>query len=650
MTFGTHKIQENSAFFQGHIGQFFSKNKFSFEIISNSEDRNRTEQINTAKYKPLFLRTINTFISKRKNEGFEADLVSAENLSIQGIRFVDNERDEGVSGFYRFSPQAGICKKENCNQYFIMGEDRRCGHSANDEWEQITFLAYCDVCGRHVPMHLMTNINHDCPTCKEKNSLRRLKWGKKDELSSYWVECVNPKCHYKTGLYFYKCDHTIRNPEQILSTKPKKGFKGVPARAQTIVHPYVLSIPDIPQDFEIDSSGRRNREGKYFSEAFGKLFSSDVEESFFFIPEFREMIQNDDSFWALSRIEDECEELDLDISNRNNWTIKELLRLIRSIIKEVHSKISEGGKSDLLRSRYGIDKIADALLKVKDIGIDENDLQGMFLLTPGGGTEGGKLTPLKKEKPASAPENYAEWQQKYGLQQVIHIANFNMIQALLGTITGSTRRDPLLFDLIMTGDRKNKIPTVFVRDFLTEGVVFQLDFNKILYWLEQNRVSIGIDPALKILPIRGSAENHFRSIITQHEECLQAVAVLLHTYCHMLIQQSTIDTGLDIQSLAERIYPKSAAFFIYSTSGVNIGGLEFTYDYHLEDWFKRMYEIASDCPQDPACLIDEGGSCNACSYVPEFVCERFNQDLDRSTLIGEARFGVGYLNNLALEP
>ena len=244
-------------------------------------------------------------------------------------------------------------------------------------------------------------------------------------------------------------------------------------------------------------------------------------------------------------------------------------------------------------------------------------------------TENGKLVPKKRNQPNLLIENYSDWLDKYGLKQVIHIANFNMIQALIVTITGSTRRDPLLFDPIMTGKKNNKKPTVFVRDFLTEGLVFQLDYNRLLHWLDKNKMSI--DPTIKTIPIDGDAENNFRSIVSKNERFNHAVKVLLHTYCHMLIQQSTIDTGLEIQSLSERIYPKTASFFIYSTSGLNIGGLEFTYDYHLEDWFKRMYEIASDCPQDPACMIDEGGACNACSYVPEFVCERFNQDLDCST-------------------
>ena len=49
-------------------------------------------------------------------------------------------------------------------------------------------------------------------------------------------------------------------------------------------------------------------------------------------------------------------------------------------------------------------------------------------------------------------------------------------------------------------------------------------------------------------------------------------------------------------------------------------------------------------------MIDEGGSCNACSYVPEFVCEQFNQDLNGSTLVGGPQFETGYLNKSGYMP
>ena len=121
-----------------------------------------------------------------------------------------------------------------------------------------------------------------------------------------------------------------------------------------------------------------------------------------------------------------------------------------------------------------------------------------------------------------------------------------------------------------------------------------------------------------------------------------SVKTLLHTFAHLLIQQSSIDTGLDIRSLSENIYPKSGAILIYSTNEVNIGGLEYTFDFHMGDWLSRVKDLAEDCPQDPGCIEDELGACNACSYLPEFVCRYFNQDLDRASLIGGIRYVKGF--------
>ena len=225
-------------------------------------------------------------------------------------------------------------------------------------------------------MHLMTNIGHDCKKCHYKNSLNKLKWTKKDDLSTYSVECIN--CHHTERLYFYECDHTIHYTNQILSNKPKKRFKGVPSRAQTIIHPYVISIPDIPQEYEIDSSGRRNRDGMFLSEAFRELFPPGLEESLLYLSEFHAAIKRDDSFWESSKIEDLCEELNLNIETKNDWGSSDVQRLIRSIIKDVKVKVSEGGDPTKLKIKYCIGKIMDSLNQVKEIDIDENDLQGMF--------------------------------------------------------------------------------------------------------------------------------------------------------------------------------------------------------------------------------------------------------------------------------
>jgi len=634
-----HSIPESSCFFQGHIGQFFSRkfNKsLSFRIQSNYSDLDTLNEFNVEKYRPVFSRIINRKIALRKQDGGDFHEINPDEIKIEAVKLIDNVDDEGACGWFEIYPPTALCTKDNCHHYFTLKEGRKCGHKDTDPWEQFTFLAFCDECGRLLPLHYMTNIFHDCKKCGEKKGLSKLRWTRgKDDISSYKIKCK--RCGNEVGLYFYDCDHTIRQTGERLSNCEKNRFRGVPARANAIIHPLVISIPDIPQEDEIDKSGRKTIQGKSLSEAFTYFFGYDIEESKLYLPEFKDALLNEEDFWRLPKVneilEDISDELEMEISDKNQLIRNQFLKIIKRILKSAKMSIQDGANEEKIKKRYGLEFIEKALNYVKDIDFDENDLQGLNLLCSN--------NPEKREEPKSflGDGDYDSWLCEYGLKKVVHYPDLTMVQALLGIIEGSTRREkkPLLFRAIETGKRDNKKPTVFVRNFQTEGILFQLDYNKILDWLQENGVSTAAS-------IESDIETQFRHLMLHDPDCRNAVNKLLHTYSHMLIQQSTIDTGLDIQSLSEIIYPKTASVFIYSTNSINIGGLEYTYDYHLEDWFSRMRDLAGDCPQDPGCMVDEGGACNACSYVPEFVCCNFNQDIDRSTLVGGSeRFAKGYL-------
>jgi Zn ribbon nucleic-acid-binding protein len=641
-----HSVPESSAFFQGHIDQYFSKSKMSYQVILNFEDRIQTDNFNVPKFRPIFCRIINKFIALRARDGWEQHQILSDQLKLQAVKFVDNIKEE-FSGYYRIEPRTAICRKklpnnQYCNHYFELGEPRGCGHNSTEPFKQITFIAYCDECGRTAPLHWMTNLRNNCPTCHAERSLNILLWDKSDSISTYKVKCT--QCGHEAKLYFISCDHYIRNSQKTLSIKPRRRFKGVAIRASTIIHPLVYSIPDIPNGEEIDNSGRRNTQGRNFSEAFHALFPEFEGENHLFLPEFRANVINTEEFWVLSRIITSCDDLNLDVQIKTQWSQTQFMNLMKTVIKTANHLIDAGGDSDTVIARYGIDLIERALTNTNDIDFDENDLQGIYLgMHPSSGQNADSpLLPKKQLIPNLKPNDYPQFLKRFGLKEIMHIANFNMVQAVLGTIKGSTRREPLLFDPVFTGVGDSRRPTVFVREFLTEGILFHLDYGKILEWAEANKMYI--DESLQTNLNDNNEETRYRSLITYNNEFKDAVYTLLHTYSHMLIQQSTINTGLDIQSLAEIVYPKSASFFIYSTSSINIGGLEDTYHYHLEDWLHRTVDLALDCPQDPACMIHEGGSCNACSYLPEFVCENFNQNLDRSALIGGPRYTRGYLS------
>lgn len=627
-----HKIAENSCFYQGHIGQFFAKkfNKFlSFRILNNRTDQNKLEEFNVEKYRSIFSRIINQKISLRKQDGGDFQLVSPDNIKIEAIRLIDNIDEEGACGWFEIYPPTALCTKDNCNHYFILTEGRKCGHKDTDPWEQFTFINFCDECGRLLPLHYMTNVN-SCKKCGLKyNAVSSLIWTRsKDDISSYKVKCK--KCGNIEHLFFLPCNHE----DEKRSKCPPKKFKGIPTRANAIIHPLVISIADIPQDDE----GKKTIQGRALSEAFNYFFEFEFEEAKLRLPEFKNALLKEENFWKLPKVIEIVEDIFDDPNkklDRLQFNQHQFLKIIKQVLKIANIKIQDGEEKGKINEKFGIDFIKKSLNSVKEINFDEKDLEGLNLLCS---TNIGK-----REKPNNFFSDYEIWRDEFGLKKVIHYPDINMVQSLLGTIEGSTRRNPVLFRPMETGKINAKKPTVFVRNFFTEGILFQLDCNKILNWLQENRNQV--KPGINILPPEGiKTRTHYREVISKDNNCRKSVYTLLHTYSHMLMQQSTIDTGLDLQSISEIIYPNIASIFIYSTNSINIGGLEYTYDYHLEDWFSRVMELANDCPQDPACMVDEGGACNACSYVPEFVCCNYNQDIDRSTLVGGSdRFAKGYL-------
>jgi|GEM_PF-1262695 len=636
----THVIPENSSFFQGNTGQFFTRNfgkNLSYRVNSIYSDSEA--EINVEKYRVEFCKRINTLISNRLNDGgTKFHTISARNLAIKPVKLAKDEED--ICGNFVPFPPTGICTREGCNTYFVLREGRNCNHKDTDQWEQFTFLAFCDICGRTLPLHYMSNIGNDCKKCQAKKRLWKLVWleGGKDIIKNYEVRCT--KCGYKEPLYFYKCNHDEGRLSRIGVQKQgskvvgKHSFRAVPARANAILHPYVISIPDVSQE---DKSQESVNLSKAISAAFISLFGYEIEESKLYSPEFREVLQEMSGFWDLPRIEsiieDTLEKEMIEIYDIKNASDEKFSQMLKNIVIESHSRSLNSHNKDALLKKYGINQMQKALIEIKSIKFDEDDLQGLNLIN--------SHNSFKKESPTPKSSSFESFLDDFGLEKICHFSNLSMIQSLMGVVEGSTRRNPLLFKTIDVG-HPNEKPTVYVRKYNTEGILFQLSPRRILEWLDANKKQINVSDNI-LPPGSWNIFSYYRKLMMNDFNCSSAVKVLLHTYSHMLIQQSSVNTGLDIQSISEIIYPSVASILLYSTNSINMGGLEYVYDYHLDSWFSMMKELAQDCPQDPACMIDENGACNSCSYLPEFVCCNFNNDLDRSTLVGGSeRYIEGY--------
>lgn len=133
--------------------------------------------------------------------------------------------------------------------------------------------------------------------------------------------------------------------------------------------------------------------------------------------------------------------------------------------------------------------------------------------------------------------------------------------------------------------------------------------------------------------------------------------LLIHSFAHAMIRQLSIDCGYSASSLRERLYAAEAAdggapmngVLIYTgspDSEGSLGGLVRLADPGLiTDAVTRAVRSARWCGSDPVCLETDpdqsgdrisGAACHCCLLLPETACEKFNRELDRTLLVGEA--------------
>ncbi|MHB1708607.1 MAG: hypothetical protein ACYCT2_03930 [Thermoplasmataceae archaeon] len=632
-----HNINETSALFQGHVDQLFSLNKIGFRINAIYEDQNRIQELNNERYRRSFVQTINKLLEQRGKDGYEHNKITDLD---QGLKIIypkiTNGREDEQSGTFELYPRTAICPK--CHRYVRLGvEGDIC--SCNVKLTQFTFIAFCDECGAHYPIDPMSNVLNDCTQCHLKNGLRIVHWGQPDDLLSYTISCIN--CKHEERLVLYPCDHKDHQTGKIRSTKPLNRFRGVPARAGAILHPKILTLPDIPTISEAGPHDNNDvTRSRLLSESFNYFFKSldlKIQESLLYLPEFWDILTARTGFWSKSHIIELRSLMGLEEFEIGSWDLSSKMLFIQGLLIEARNKIIMSNKQVEIRNKYGIDEIEECLNDVKDKSLDEREQQGIYLVRASQTYNDGSTGTYAKQIPESGYPDGGAFLEKLGIERVVHISNLEMLQALLGLVEGSMRRDPLLFRTI---DDSNGKPTVYVRKMRTEGIYFKIKSERILHWLYSNEKT-----PKQSFSHNDENDGELRNLVTSDEHVKQEVYELLHTFSHTLIQNASINTGLETQSISEMLFPSIGIILLYSTNPINVGGLEYTYDNLLYEWLQEVTELAEECPQDPACMLDEGGSCIACLFVPEFVCENFNEDLDRDCLVGGIRHRKGFFDD-----
>jgi len=185
--------------------------------------------------------------------------------------------------------------------------------------------------------------------------------------------------------------------------------------------------------------------------------------------------------------------------------------------------------------------------------------------------------------------------------------------------------------------RTGKFPMYGVRTE-TEGLLFRLDPLAVVRWLADSHV---VDD-----PVVSRDEDAQRWLFTVMEPVVdvfnapenrisRAVLGLTHSFAHRAMKALAARCGLNVDSLAEFLFPSNAAFMIYANtrSEFVLGGLEHVFRFDLTDALSEL-DAESRCVFDPPCRRAFGGACAACLYVSEVACARFNTVLDRNLLFG----------------
>lgn len=172
----------------------------------------------------------------------------------------------------------------------------------------------------------------------------------------------------------------------------------------------------------------------------------------------------------------------------------------------------------------------------------------------------------------------------------------------------------------------------------TEGLLFRIDPLQIVRWLVDSRIidDPGVTSADQARRwIFSVTEPIIDNFVPPENRISKAILGLTHSFAHRAMKALAARCGLDVDSLAEYLFPSNCAFLVYANtrSEFILGGLEHVYRYDLLDALAEL-DAESRCVFDPPCRRHFGGACAACLHVSEVACQRFNTVLDRNLMFG----------------
>lgn len=265
----------------------------------------------------------------------------------------------------------------------------------------------------------------------------------------------------------------------------------------------------------------------------------------------------------------------------------------------------------------------------------------------------GGVVPQFRNEALEPPPTLARWFDLVGaasrLREVRALAGFSRIEPY--PVSAERVREAIRDGHVSPLSRtpRNWLPAAEIRG---EGIFLRFRTEAVDEWIAGNpelrhRAAVLDERSRQIADQRGYVRDY---TVTPR-------LLLVHAFSHALIRQISVECGYSASALRERLYvaeadaagPVMNGVLIYTgspDSEGSLGGLvRLAEPQLLEPIVLRTLRSAGWCGSDPVCLETDpqlsgdrisGAACHCCLLLPETACEKFNRELDRAVLVGDA--------------
>lgn len=619
-----------SSLFRAMKGLILLREGYSFRVRIIKKD-DPPKDLNIKRLKRLIFNEIQIMFNRRIMEYNltypPLEDIEIGNLDLGEIIVNAEQESEGKTGEFELYPMAFVC--DTCGDFRLIFNKRELENfrvskclieECNGKYHQLSLVRFCRDCGKIEPFIYWC----DKDTQKEKAERFkehpiRLVRPSRDTLYGWAFECRT--CSTTHGkkpkdIFTFKCDHVmiIGNEKRKISNKKEKTpFDPLTIREGSVFQPVVKTFVNVEPI--LDEGEDLDGVAENFWLAVG-----------YHLGLFNQMLGEELSLGDLKNRIESFRRLEMQLPPRERETIRKSLKIdeILEIIEDLRRT-----------AKYSSNKNIDEFLTVKGITVFNSGGINIYSREVKNFEEYLEREVTDEEKRENLRKEFNRVRSELKVRDIIYVPEIKLVSAYIGYINGPYTREraphfePLWTEKTLREGKQfyvsERTLEAYLYPYSTEGIVIELDPHEVAEWL----YNIGYIK-MKV----SSQEEALKKLIFLNEDIpedrdiMDTVVTLLHTLAHAFIMNASKYSGLDIDSFGELLFPAATSFLIYSTSVINIGGLQYLFENNLIHILEDVKEHIQECIYDPVCISEEG-ACFACMYLPEYVCGYFNQNLDR---------------------